>query len=177
MSTTTSTMTPLLVSLPLCLSLLACDPADDGEDDGAEVTATDGAEGGTLDPGDGDDDDDDDDENGDDDTGDGNGDGDGPSFARDIAPILDVSCSCHVGGAGGLTLGTGAYEALVGAPSSAGLSYVEPDDVDASYLIHKLRGTQGSVDGGGGGSMPVGGSLSDAELETVERWVEAGAPE
>jgi hypothetical protein len=100
------------------------------------------------------------------------------SFAGDTLPILAANCSCHRGGApsAGLDLDDdAAFDSLVDAPSSAaGLDYVEPDDPDASYLVHKLRGSHASV-GGGGSRMPLGGELSSADLQTVEDWVSDGA--
>lgn len=100
-----------------------------------------------------------------------------PSFDADVAPILAARCSCHDGGAGGLTLGDDAYDALVGAPARGiDMPYVEPGDVEGSYLVHKLRGTQADV-GGGGELMPIGGALSEAQIETIEQWIDAGAPD
>lgn len=148
-------------------TLTACDsegsgPDDDAADDGGSDDGSDDAE----DPFDG---------GGGDDGSKGNP-PDG-SFGDSVAPILAASCSCHIGGAGGLSFDGDAYGALVGVPAvGADMSYVEPGDVDNSYLVHKLRGTQASV-GGGGGTMPPVGSLDDADIETIEAWIAAGAPE
>ena len=156
-----------------------CEPEDRVEDDG--LGAEDGGSEGASDDG-SDDGGSDDGANEDPFAEDGGGDGspDGPpdgSFGDSVAPILAASCSCHIGGAGGLSFDGDAYGALVGVPAvGADMSYVEPGDVDNSYLVHKLRGTQASV-GGGGGTMPPVGSLDDADIETIEAWIAAGAPE
>lgn len=100
------------------------------------------------------------------------------SFATDIQPILSANCDgCHIGGgsSGGLTMDAG-YSAIVGVPSSTGTDYIEPGDTGTSYLWHKINGTQTDV-GGSGGQMPQGGQLSQADLDTIEAWILAGAPE
>ena len=95
----------------------------------------------------------------------------------EVASILAASCSCHESGAGGLSFGGDAYGALVAVPANgADLSYVEPGEPENSYLVHKLRGTQASV-GGAGSPMPLGGDLSEAQIVTIEAWIEDGAPE
>lgn len=93
-----------------------------------------------------------------------------------IQTIIDANCSCHTGGAGGLTMGPDAYDGIVGVMATgADLAYIEPGDTAASYLVHKLRGTHATV-GGGGGQMPVGGMLTEDDIVTIEDWVNAGAP-
>lgn len=152
----------------LALALVGCDTDDEGPSDDGLAGDSSGDDG---------------DEpfgESNDDGADGSGD-DGPSedatFSGSIAPILSASCGCHVAGSGGLAFDGDPYGALVEVPAvGADLSYVEPGDVEASYLVHKLRGTQGSV-GGGGSTMPLGGSLSEDQIETIEAWIEAGAPE
>ncbi len=137
----------------LALMLAACDPGDDSDvgDDAA----------GTMDDGD---------PAGDDAPAQG-------TFRGSVAPIINASCGCHVVGAGGLVFGEDAYAALVEQPANgAALSYVVPGDVEASYLVHKIRGTQATV-GGAGGIMPQGGMLSDGEITTIEDWIDDGAPE
>jgi len=99
-------------------------------------------------------------------------------FDSDIWPIFQA-CSCHLGGAGGLTLTEAdAYANIVGVPSAVvpGLNLIEPDEPENSYLLHKLLDTQGEV-GGGGTLMPPGDPLSAAELDLIEEWILAGAPE
>lgn len=101
--------------------------------------------------------------------------------SADVQEIWDASCSgssCHTGGgqAGGIALDDG-YAATVDAPSGKGdLDYVEPGDPCASYLYHKLAGSQLEV-GGTGGQMPLGGELTEAELATVTNWIKNNAAE
>lgn len=137
----------------LCLALGACE-VDDSDDDMA------GTE--TLDP------------SGDDSMADSSG-----AAAGEFAPIqaiLSGNCSCHMAGTGGLSFGGDAYAALVGVTASGSdLAYVEPGDVGQSYLIHKLRGTQGPV--GAGEQMPLGGMLTEDQIGTIEDWIADGAPE
>lgn len=102
------------------------------------------------------------------------------SFARDVQPIFDARCGCHVRGqtAAGLDLAAGsAYDDLVGAPSfQADMSQVEPGAPEKSYLLRKVDGTQLDA-GGAGGRMPLGRApLSPDELSTLRRWIDQGAP-
>lgn len=101
------------------------------------------------------------------------------SFAADIwDPIFSPVCSCHAGGSGGLTMGgdaATAYAAMVGVKSTGSdLNYIEAGDVDASYVIHKLEGTQIEA-GGNGGKMPLAGSVTAEQIQTIKDWVTQGA--
>jgi hypothetical protein len=115
--------------------------------------------------------------------GSGGGSGGDATFDADIWPILQMRCSCHLGGAdealnGGLSFPMdGAYAALVDAPSIdvPSMDLVEPSDPDNSYLLHKLKGTQGEV-GGAGVQMPTGSALESGEIKQIEDWIAAGAP-
>ena len=97
----------------------------------------------------------------------------------DVQPVIDVSCaSCHVGGgsSGGLAMDA-VFTATVDVASTvSGYDYVEPADTALSYLWHKLQGTQATV-GGAGSQMPRGGSMSTADLDLIETWINEGAPE
>ncbi|MCA9658110.1 MAG: hypothetical protein KC486_07185 [Myxococcales bacterium] len=114
----------------------------------------------------------------------GTGTGDDATFDADVWPILEMRCSCHFGGAdealnGGLSFPMdSAYAALVDAPSIdvPSMDLVEPNDPDNSYLLHKLKGTQGEV-GGAGVQMPTGSALESGEIKLIEGWIAAGAPE
>lgn len=127
--------------------------------------------------------------------GDGDGDGDGspapecfiegplpamPSFETDIWPMVEARCAlevCH----GGSTVpvmsdAMTAYDNLVDMPAStAMLDYVEPGSADQSYLWHKLAGTQATVMGGGGATMPAGAPPCTIELQAVYAWITTGA--
>lgn len=114
------------------------------------------------------------------------GDADGPpvSFRQDLQPILTGRCvACHVTGAenAGLNLARSvARRNLVGAASTESpLMRVAPGDPEASYLLHKLRGTQGSV-GGSGALMPLADSpkaqpLDAQQIDLFRRWILEGA--
>lgn len=103
------------------------------------------------------------------------------SFSEDIQPFLTQNCyACHLTGSASADLslqpGT-AYDDLVGVASTqSDLARVEPGEPEASYLLHKLRGTHLDV-GGSGAQMPLGGgSVPDETLALVEAWIAAGAP-
>ena len=97
-----------------------------------------------------------------------------PDYAADVQPIWDDACAgCHIGAAqGDLALDQGAA-ALVGVPSTEApdVVLVAPSDLDGSYLWLKLTGEQ-TV----GSAMPLGSALDDADLGTVQNWIEEGAP-
>jgi hypothetical protein len=130
----------------------------------------------------------------------GCGDGAGPSsgviptdggepltFARDVQPIFDRSCSslaCHGGdeSQADLNLEPGmSHGELVGAASSLseGRTLVIPGDPHDSLLMTVLR--EGVRDGSEGppvGRMPPppAGGLSRRQLAIFEAWIAAGAP-
>ena len=60
------------------------------------------------------------------------------------------------------------------------LAFIEPGDVEASYLWHKINGTQ-AMAGGGGLDMPktrMGEDptvMTPAQLDTIRMWIEGGA--
>ena len=90
--------------------------------------------------------------------------------------VLIPSCgfsSCHGSGTGDLTLDENSYDDLVDVASSVkpGAIRVVPGDADASYLVHKLEGGPDIVDD----PMPQGGSLSDAQIAGIRRWIDNGA--
>ena len=65
---------------------------------------------------------------------------------------------------------------LVGQASSGALmNRVTAGDIDKSYLLYKIYGQQFAVPGGGGGTMPTGGMLSDSEICVFVDWVSGGA--
>jgi hypothetical protein len=111
------------------------------------------------------------------------------SHATDIQPIWDEHCvdACHeVGGQWGtfLDMSGNAYDAIVGVPSPQfmDLSHIEPGDPDASYIWHKINGTQ-VMAGGSGVQMPAARPgmeatvLTQEQKDTIEAWILAGAPE
>ena len=91
--------------------------------------------------------------------------------------VFDASCIGHHGDHAteaelDLTAGQ-SYSNLVNVPSiQVALDLVEPNDAENSYLIHKLDGRAGMV----GDRMPVGGPfLSQADIDVIKQWINAGA--
>jgi hypothetical protein len=122
-----------------------------------------------------DDDDDDNDANDDDDSAVGP-----PTFTAVWTDVISINCSCHGSGAGGWAHNNNqsdAYEILVGISSGEApdLNRIEPFDTDASYLVHKLDGSQDSV-GGSGARMPRNSpQLPQVERALIRDWINAGA--
>jgi len=93
---------------------------------------------------------------------------------NDVQAIFNAHCtSCHSGAvpASSLDLTVGA-SALVGISSTEDPAtlLVQTGNADASYLYQKLIGTQAT-----GNTMPIGGSLSDADIGTIYNWIMGGA--
>ena len=82
------------------------------------------------------------------------------SFTKEVAPIIVAKCGkCHVSGSKG-KYGIESYEALMNSDS------VTPSEPGASSFIEVIES----------GDMPKGGlKVSDAELETLKKWVAQGA--
>jgi hypothetical protein len=93
----------------------------------------------------------------------------------DIQSLWNTSCTgCH-GSSGGLSLSSSAHGKIVNVKSSVtGYDYIEPGDLDRSYLWRKLNNTHTAI-GGRGSAMPTSGSLSSSTLEKIEQWIEEGA--
>ncbi|MGH9749335.1 MAG: hypothetical protein ACRD6R_05375 [Candidatus Polarisedimenticolia bacterium] len=114
------------------------------------------------------------------------------SFGKDIAPIFDTrgctAAGCHgdspsplpscadFSSRPGFDLRQGrAVIADVPSAEVPGLDRVEPGDPDASYLVHKLQGTQASA-GGCLSQMPLGQPpLPEIEIELLRGWIAQGA--
>lgn len=92
-------------------------------------------------------------------------------YARDIQPIFEAHCySCHGEDRqrGGLRLDRVA-NALRGGDS--GEPGIVPGDSQASFLFHSLTGAGGAIE-----PMPLNRDpLSDAQIELIRRWIDAGA--
>lgn len=105
-------------------------------------------------------------------------------YVTQIQPIWNTACTCHLMGPSGtmtatvLTLNEEvSYANLVDAPSeeAAGMDRIEPGDAQASYLWHKLEGTQIAV-GGSGSAMPQIGVLTEEQTSAIQNWIMQGAP-
>jgi hypothetical protein len=109
------------------------------------------------------------------------------SFAKDIQPIFTQTCAlpfCHGGPADeageGMVLEAGvSYGNIVNVPAveveDGSVMRIAPGKPDQSYLLAKLKGTYFDL-GGFGSQMPLTGSLSEADLDKITKWVENGAP-
>lgn len=100
-----------------------------------------------------------------------------PSFEADVWPTFEARClgsGCHDTVNPQMPDAAGAYANLVDIASSATMNYVTADIPDESYLWHKLASTQAAA-GGGGATMPFGGSMCTAELQTIYAWILSGA--
>jgi hypothetical protein len=91
------------------------------------------------------------------------------SYSADVAPIFAMHCnSCH-GDAGGLSTRTHA-ELMTGGHLGR---VIIPGDPDRSLLIHFVDGRRGKEQ-----LMPLGGRpLMAEQIETIRRWIAAGARE
>ena len=108
-------------------------------------------------------------------------------FDTDIQPIFDEHCvtACHdAGGEWGflLDLSSSAFHEIVSvpAPQLASMSLVEPYQPEASYLWHKINGTQAAI-GGSGLTMPKARLdmqptvLTSEQFAAIEEWILDGA--
>ncbi len=100
-------------------------------------------------------------------------------FSSIQANIFNRSCAvsgCHDSGSqqAGLDLSSGkAYGNLVNVPSSQkpNILRVKPGDPANSYIIMKLEGASGIS----GRKMPLGGSLSNEQIDAIKQWIRNGA--
>lgn len=103
----------------------------------------------------------------------------GPSFNKQVQPILDANCvACHQTGSAqqGLVLESGlAFGALAKSSSELpSMKLIQPGSADTSYLFRKVSGSHMDV-GGKGARMPLGGALQADDVDTIQRWIAAGA--
>ncbi|MBI3764616.1 MAG: hypothetical protein HY260_22475 [Chloroflexi bacterium] len=91
----------------------------------------------------------------------------GPSFSRDVQPVLNQRCApCH-GEQGGLSVASRA-DLLRGGLSGPAIL---PGDAEGSLLVQSVRGTLKE-----GERMPLlSAPLTEAEIELIVRWIQAGA--
>lgn len=107
----------------------------------------------------------------------------GTTLSADVQPILTANCAlsgCHVGSdpQEGQNLSAGqTFSNVVNVASNQlpTMDRVEPGQPDSSYLVHKIQGTHLQV-GGTGDRMPLARSaLSQAEIDVIRAWIQAGA--
>jgi hypothetical protein len=102
---------------------------------------------------------------------------DNPSFSQHIQTIFTNSCAtsgCHNATASaGMNLTQGqAYGNIVNVPSTSEPNFMRvlPSDADNSYIIIKLEGRQNV-----GSKMPLAGSITSSQLQTIKNWINNGA--
>ncbi|TKJ41001.1 hypothetical protein CEE37_04875 [candidate division LCP-89 bacterium B3_LCP] len=93
------------------------------------------------------------------------------SYSGDVQPIFDNACvSCHVTppspGAGDLDLTS--YAGLTDPSGPNNAPEVIPGDADNSYFVKRLDGSIPPI-------MPVGGTLTPAEIDLIKEWINQGA--
>lgn len=91
------------------------------------------------------------------------------SYQSDVQPIFNSNCtSCH-GSSGNVRLTS--FSALM---SSVGTNYgnnvVVAGDADASGLVDKIEPNPQH-----GTRMPIGGTLTTTEIQTIRTWINEGA--
>ncbi len=100
----------------------------------------------------------------------------------EIQAIWDTKCvmACHTPGGSASTNGPILDTAVSHAnivdkqAVTVALPLITPGEPDASYLWHKINGTQADV-GGGGSKMPIGLGLDEPTLAMIEQWIVEGA--
>ncbi|MCB9683774.1 MAG: hypothetical protein H6738_19790 [Alphaproteobacteria bacterium] len=95
-----------------------------------------------------------------------------------VRQVFNRNCVvCHNAAApqGDLDLQTDPYAAVVGVTSAAyGVVLVQPNDHAGSLLWRKMEGAQAA---GEGDAMPPPNGASATDVQTVQDWIDAGAPE
>ena len=101
-----------------------------------------------------------------------------PFTKAEIQSLFNARCApCHVGStSAGLSLANDFTTTTVGVASTQapGMKRIAAGDRDASYLLHKLRGTHTTV-GGSGERMPRNGPpyLSDSDIDRIGAFIDA----
>lgn len=92
-----------------------------------------------------------------------------------VQSTIDSNCvGCHgITALGGLDLRS-ITDAIGTASATAPLDLIVPGDADNSYLVHKLEGTHGTVNGSGT-AMPPSGPLPASTIADIRAWIDAGA--
>ena len=101
------------------------------------------------------------------------------SYRDEVFPLLQEHCTrCHGRDDpdAGLDLYSTGPEGVIDTPSAQSpLPLVTAGDHLNSYLFHKINGTQ-SLAEGSGTQMPIGSTLTEAEIELIAQWIDDGAP-
>jgi hypothetical protein len=90
-----------------------------------------------------------------------------PSFANDVAPILTAQClTCH-GPAQQLSLYDLSTREAALKGGQKGTAILPGDSANSAFVRRLIGAVQPA--------MPLGGKLSDADIATITRWIDAGA--
>jgi hypothetical protein len=91
-----------------------------------------------------------------------------PSFAREVAPILGRSClPCHGTSQKLASLDLSSRDAALKGGEKSGAAIVPGKSAESS-LYRRIAGKEQPA-------MPLGGKLSDKEIEILKNWIDAGA--
>lgn len=100
------------------------------------------------------------------------------TFAGNVEPIFAGTCAvntaCHAGTTNGLDLQSPQSYGdvfLVSAAPNSPKNFIQPFDMGASYLFDKITGAQGIK----GSKMPLGGSLTQPQIDAIGNWILEGA--
>jgi len=110
-------------------------------------------------------------------------------FVTDVQPIFSTKCAiCHIGSSAPPTckhmdLSTGNSRGNIVGVSAGELpsmNRVTAGDHTQSFLWHKIDGSQGTLGannscGPGNSQMPLGGSLTPAQISAIQTWIDGGA--
>ncbi len=89
------------------------------------------------------------------------------STFKDVTPIFAARCGCHMTRAtGGVSLAT--YKATMQGGRNG--SFITPGDAEGSLLMQLIRGTKQP-------KMPPQGNLTEAQMDTLIKWINSGAKE
>jgi len=103
------------------------------------------------------------------------------SFDQEVMPLFNRHCAvCHMGdGAQGeFSFYPLPYQSMVGVKSvQSPLALIEAGSAEASYVYHKMMGTQQAVNGSGAGMPYQRELLGETELAMVRQWIDEGANE
>jgi hypothetical protein len=97
------------------------------------------------------------------------------SFKNDVQPLLASHCTGEICHESTWAASKTEYADLVNTPTPEccdGRKRVDPVHPESSYLLQKLRG----VDLCAGRRMPLSGSVTDAQIAEIARWICQGAP-
>lgn len=113
----------------------------------------------------------------------------GTSWTTDIEPVITNNCTgCHASGQPPMISGEAVadyrsltnfvYESAMNPSMKPYIAGCSAEPLSSSFAACNLNGPSGALEGqpACGDAMPLGGSLSAAEIATITQWLECGAP-